>query len=314
MKSKDIIQQKYKNVTCPKCNSNQVKKDGKRKTQNRGKIQRNRCKECDFRFVIDDGFYRMRNNENKITAGIDLYYKGVSLRKVQEHFQAFYPHNSSHMSVYRWIVKYSTMVSNLTDNMPIQCGKEMMSDEMEYHRRLYHQKGMKGIEQNWFVDTFDLQTRFMIVGEYIKSRTNENLIKIMKKTKFKTGEQVKIVTTDGLQGYPTVLRKTFSLQSPYHASSRTKSKIIHNVVIADERGFNYPIERLHNTIRERTKVMRGFHGCLESAHAIMKGLEINYNFNRKHMSLGKRTPAEFAIPQLELGVNRWLDLIKMSRI
>jgi len=60
--------------------------------------------------------------------------------------------------------------------------------------------------------------------------------------------------------------------------------------------------------------MRGFHGRIESAYAIMKGLEINYNFNRKHMSLGKRTPAEVAIPQLELGVNKWLKLIKMSKI
>ncbi|MFH1592189.1 MAG: hypothetical protein ABIB47_02365 [Candidatus Woesearchaeota archaeon] len=312
MKSKDIIREKYKKVSCFRCSSNKIKKDGKRKTQNRGNIQRYRCKECNFRFVIDDGFYRMRTNENKITAGIDLYYKGVSLRKVQEHFQSFYPKNSTHVSVYNWIVKYSMMVSNLTDNVPIQCGNEMMSDEMEYHRRLYHQKGMKGVEQNWFVDTFDLQTRFMIIGEYMKSRTNKNLIKVMKKTKFKTGEQVKIVTTDGLQGYPTVLRKTFGLQSPYHASSRTKSKIIHNVVIASERGFNHPIERLHNTIRERTKIMRGFHGCIDSAHAIMKGLEINYNFNRKHMALGNKTPAEIAIIDLKLGVNKWLDLIKLS--
>jgi len=306
MKSKDIIEQKYKNVTCPKCNSNQIKRDGKRKTNNRGKIQRYRCKECNFRFVIDDGFYRMRNHPNKITAGIDLYYKGVSLRKVQEHFQAFYPHNSSHMSIYRWIVKYAKMVGTLIDNIPIKCGKEMQSDEMEYYR--------KAKEQNWFVDTFDVKTKFMVMGEYMKSRTNENLIKVMKKAKFKTGEQVKMVTTDGLRGYPRVLRKVFSLQSPYHASSKTKSKIIHNVVIADERGFNYPIERLHNTIRERTKVMRGFHGCIESAHAIMKGLEINYNFNRKHMSLDKKTPAEIAIPQLELGVNKWLDLIKLNKI
>jgi len=66
------------------------------------------------------------------------------------------------------------------------------------------------------------------------------------------------------------LRKVFSLQSPYHSSSRTKSKITYDVVITDEMGFNYPIERLHNTIREGTKVRRGFHGCLESAHAIMK--------------------------------------------
>jgi transposase-like protein len=154
----------------------------------------------------------------------------------------------------------------------------------------------------------------MVTGEYMKSRTNENLIKVMKRAKFKTGEQVEIVTTDGLRGYPKVLRKTFGLQSPHHASSRTKSKIIHNIVIADERGFNYPIERLHNTIRERTKIMRGFHGCIGSAHAIMKGLEINYNFNRKHMSLRKKTLAEVAIPQLELGMNKWLDLIKLSKI
>ena len=314
IKSNNGKNKEYKKVTCSNCSSENTIKWGRRKTGNRGKIQRYKCKKCNNTFVIDDGFFRMRTNENKITAGIDLYYKGVSLRKIQEHFQAFYPHNSSHMSVYRWIVKYSMVVSNLTDSLPIQSGNEMMSDEMEYHRRLYHQKGMKGVEQNWFVDTFDLQTRFMIIGEYMKSRTNENLIKVMKKTKSKTGEQIKIVTTDGLQGYPTVLRKTFSLQSPYHASSRTKSKIIHNVVIASERGFNHPIERLHNTIRERTKVMRGFHGCIESAYAIMKGLEINYNFNRKHMALGNKTPAEVAIPQLELGLNKWLDLIKISKL
>jgi len=234
------------------------------------------------------------------------------MQEVQEHFQAFYPHNSSHMSVYRWIIKYATMVSNLIDNIPIKCGKEMQSDEMEYYRR--KSKYQKGKEQNWFVDTFDVETKFMVTGEYMRSRTNENLIKVMKRAKFKVGEQVEIVTTDGLRGYPKVLRKTFSLQSPYHASSKTKSKIIHNVVIADERGFNYPIERLHNTIRERTKVMRGFHGCIESAHAIMKGLEINYNFNRKHMSLDKKTPAEVAISHLELGVNKWLDLIKLSKV
>lgn len=311
--SKNRKEKNYKKLSCPNCKSENIIKRGFRKTENRGKIQRYSCKDCSHRFVVDDGFFRMRNHPNKITAGIDLYYKGVSLRKVQEHYQAFYPKNSSHVSVYNWILRYATMVSKLTDNIPIQCGNEMMSDEMEYHRRLYHQKGMKGVEQNWFVDTFDLQTRFMIIGEYMKSRTNENLIKVMKKTKFKTRDSIKIVTTDGLQGYPTVLRKIFSLQSPYHASSRTKSKIIHNVVIASERGFNHPIERLHNTIRERTKVMRGFHGCLESAHAIMKGLEINYNFNRKHMALGKKTPAEVAIPQLKLGVNKWLDLIKLSK-
>ena len=311
MKSKDIIEQKYKKISCPFCSSNNVIKRGVRKTENRGKVQRYGCKNCNKRFCIDDGFWKMKNHEKKITLCIDLYYKGVSFRKLQEHLRAFYSHNSHYSTIYRWIVKYSTIISKFTDNLQIKSGREIMSDEMEYYRRV--SKNHKGREQNWFIDTFEIQTRFMIAGEYMKSRTNENLTKILKKTKFKTGEQVEIVTTDGLMGYPAVLRKTFSLQSPYHASSRTKSKIIHNVVIASERGFNHPIERLHNTIRERTKVMRGFHGCLESAYAIMKGLEINYNFNRKHMALNSKTPAEIAIPQLELGINKWLDLIKLSK-
>jgi len=76
--------------------------------------------------------------------------------------------------------------------------------------------------------------------------------------------------------------------------------------------FNHPIERLHNSIRERTKVMRGFHGCMESASIIMKGYEIYYNFIRKHQEIGC-CPYELAIPELELGKNKWLDLIKLSK-
>jgi len=58
--------------------------------------------------------------------------------------------------------------------------------------------------------------------------------------------------------------------------------------------------------------MRGFHGCIKSAYTIMKGLEINYNFVRKHLALNGKTPAEIAISQLVLGNNKWLDLIKLS--
>ncbi|MBS3117940.1 DDE-type integrase/transposase/recombinase [Candidatus Woesearchaeota archaeon] len=86
---------------------------------------------------------------------------------------------------------------------------------------------------------------------------------------------------------------------------------IYNIVIASERGFNHPIERLHNSIRERTKVMRGFHGSMLSASAIMKGYEIYYNFCRKHQVLNKY-PYELAT-NLELGNNKGLDLIKLAK-
>ena len=60
--------------------------------------------------------------------------------------------------------------------------------------------------------------------------------------------------------------------------------------------------------------MRGFHGSLESARAIMKGIEIYYNFIRKHQGIDDKTPSEEAIPELILSTNKWLSLIKLSKI
>jgi len=56
--------------------------------------------------------------------------------------------------------------------------------------------------------------------------------------------------------------------------------------------------------------MRGF-GELNSAKAIMKGYEIYYNFCRKHQALNKY-PYELAT-DLELGSNKWLDLIRLAK-
>ena len=288
-------------IKCPYCSSNEVIKRGLRNTENRGKIQRYSCKKCNKRFVVNNGFFRMRNHPQKITLCMDLFFRGVSLRKAQEHLQAFYPHNSSHMTIYRWITKYSNMIGKYTDTLKLNVGYELMSDEME--------ERVRG-RQGWFVDVMDTKTRFMVSSDFMYGRTLENMIKVMRKARIRTGEQVKVVTTDGLMGYGSVLKKTFGLKSPNHYVSSARSRIIHNIVKANERGFNHKIERLHNSIRERTKIFRGF-GSLEGATAIMKGYEIFYNFIRKHQALNK-CPYELAIPELKLGTNKWLDLIRLS--
>lgn len=287
-------------IKCEKCDGKNIKKEGVRKTKNRGKVQRYKCKDCSHRFSEDDGFWKMKNHEDKITACMNMYYAGMSLRKIQEHLQMFAPKNSHYSTIYRWIVKYANMISTLTDNLRVKSGQELMSDEMEYHRLR---------EQNWFVDVMDTETRFVVASDYMKSRTIENLTRVLKRGKVATGEQIKIVTTDGLQDYERVLKKSFGLKTHWNH----KSPIIHNVVIASERGFNHKIERLHNTIRDRTKIMRGFHGSLESARSIMKGMEIYYNFVRKHQGIEGKTPSEEAIPELTLSTNKWLSLIKMSK-
>jgi len=135
------------------------------------------CKDCSYRFVEDNGFFRMRNNPKKISLCLDLFYRGVSTRKVQEHFQAFYPHNSSHKTIYKWVLKYAKMISIYTDNLKLKVGKELQIDEVEYHRRKYHQKGKKGVSKDWFIDSIDTQTRFMVASEYVNARSSKRELK-----------------------------------------------------------------------------------------------------------------------------------------
>src|SRR3989344_3920403 len=103
------------NIKCSKCSSENVIKWTKRETLDRGFIKRYKCKNCQTTFTLDDGFFRMRNSPLKITCALDLFYNGVSTRKVQQHFKAFYPHNSSHKSIYKWIVKYAKLIHKFTD-------------------------------------------------------------------------------------------------------------------------------------------------------------------------------------------------------
>src|SRR3989344_6133620 len=121
-------------INCLECKSQETIKWCKRKTENRGLIQRYKCKSCNSYFTLDDGFYRMRNAPQKITLCLDLFYRGVSTRKVQEHLEAFYPHNLSHKSIYKWIIKYSNQISSFTDGLKLEVGEELQVDEMEYNR------------------------------------------------------------------------------------------------------------------------------------------------------------------------------------
>jgi len=306
MNNKINNKREIKNI-CPNCKSKNIIKWTKRKTQNRGFIQRYKCKDCNNTFTIDDGFFRMRNHPKKITCALDLFYRGISTRKVQEHFKAFYPHNADHSSVLRWITKYSLMISKFTDNLKLQVGKEIQIDEMEYHRRKYHNK--KGVDKNWFIDIVDCKTRYMVASEYVKHREQTELKSVLSKAKIKTDMQIEIVTSDGLLAYPKAVHKSFTIKE----KSNTKQfGVKHNVVNASRgEGFNIMIERLHNNIRQRTKTFRGFHGSIDSANAIMKGYEIYYNFITKHQAINK-CPYELATDLKLNSGNKWLELIKMA--
>jgi len=86
---------------CKFCHSEHIIKYGK---QN-GK-QYYKCKDCNRRFVDNIDFENMKYDPKIIALTLDLYFKGVSLRKISHHLQQFYDLNICHKSVYNWIEKY----------------------------------------------------------------------------------------------------------------------------------------------------------------------------------------------------------------
>jgi transposase-like protein len=97
------------------------------------------------------------------------------------------------------------------------------------------------------------------------------------------------------------LKEFWTLKNP-----RTEHVRIPNI---RDRSNNNMVERLHGTIRQRNKVMRGLDD-METAQTMMDGLRIYYNFLRPHSALEGRTPAEKA--KLETESQTWHSLIKKA--
>ena len=76
---------------------------------------------------------------------------------------------------------------------------------------------------------------------------------------------------------------------------------------------NNSIERYNQDINDRIKTMRNF-GSFRRAEYFLNLKRIIHNFVNPHMQLGGITPAEKAEIDLELGRNKFLELIKKQAI
>jgi len=144
----------------------------------------------------------------------------------------------------------------------------------------------------------------MVANLITKHREDDDAEKIFKKAKVHSnGKKPKYLVTDGLQSYHSAFNKVFY---DHHRSS------VH--VKADRlkaRTNNNKVERLHNTVRERQKVMRGLQND-DTATTFNDGFKAFYNHIRPHMALKGNTPAQAAGIDSKLGRNRWLGIIQKS--
>ncbi len=288
-------------LQCEKCHSDSIVKNGT-KHNKRGLTQRYKCKACGYRFIVDYGFERSRASPKAVTAALDLYFKGVSLRKVCDHLKQFYGIPVTHPAVLKWIRKFATVVKPYVDQIvPPHLSGIYHVDEMMVHVR--KGENAKGHYQ-WLWNLMDNTTRYWICAKITDSRYTSDASTVFRDAKEKVGLPTAIVH-DGLSSYDRAYNKEFfTLKNP-------RVQNIRSVSVRHE-GLNAKVERLNGTMREREKVMRGMDNA-ESAQQLVEALRINYNFCREHSITGK-TPAEMAGIHLPMKDNRLEGLLRQSAL
>ena len=223
---------------------------------------------------------------------MDLYFKGLSTRKVGDTIYQFYKIKVDHATIIRWINTYMGKINEHVNELEPDVGEIWHSDEQKIK-----------VNGEWFYswNMLDADTRFLISNAITKERSDLETRSVLRKVKRNAhGANPRAVITDGMVSYPSAIKSIFG-EDIIHA---------HNVGMRDRINNNI-LERYHGTYRERDKVTRGLENIV-TARQMNENRRTYYNFIRKHTGIGGLTPAQMAGINLNLGRNRWLGLIEKS--
>jgi putative transposase len=260
-------------MNCKYCHSESVVKNGKVN----GK-QVYKCKACGKRFVKNGKFAKMRTDKNIIVAAINLYYDGLSLRKTQQNLKRLFGKKVSQVTILNWIKKYSILVKEYVKTLVPQLSGLWHEDET-----------MLDCEGRnvWFWEMIDEDTKFLVASHLSETRTLKDTIAIFQKGLDQSKVRPRAVFVDGSHAYKTAYNKVFRT-----LKKATRPEFVQRVGVRT-RETNNIVERLHGTLKDRTRPMRGLKD-FESTNAILEGYTVHYNYVREHQSLGGKTPAEAA--------------------
>jgi len=273
-------------MNCKYCGSENLVKDGKVK----GK-QVFKCKDCKKRFYMNGKFAKMRTGKKLIVTALNLYYDGLSLRKTQRNLKQIFGENVSQVTILNWIKKYSRLV------------KEYMITLVPQLSGLWHEaETMIQCEGRsiWFWEMIDEDTKFMVASHLSGTRTLEDTIAIFKKGFEQSKERPRAVFVDGSHVYNRAFNKVF-----YTLRKDTRPELVQRVDVRT-RETNNIVERLHGTLKDRTKPMRGLKS-FESTKLLLEGYAVHYNCVRPHQSLSGKTPAQAARMEVP---SSWKGLIE----
>ncbi len=277
-------------IKCDQCGSIKVMRYGSYKNK-----QVYKCKDCQHKFKEQSLLKGIKFNPEIVTFALDLYFSGLSLRKVARNLNDHFSLDMSFSTIYSWIQKYIPRISEHVNSLIPQLSNQWHVDELFVKMKDGEtRKGHTGIAYLWNV--MDRESRFLIASKLSEKRDINGAVQAFNEAiKNSHGNKPEVVYTDALRAYREGVR-----------TLGDKVEHIAKCGINKPHANNNRVERLNGTLRERVKVQRGWKS---NESAIAEGQRIYYNFVKPHQALEGKTPAEQAGIETK-GKDKWKNLFK----
>jgi transposase-like protein len=282
-------------LQCGRCGSIRIIKYGMN-----GAKQAYWCKDCAHKFT-PSLLKKAKYTPEMITLTLDLYFSGMSLRKIARTMNDHFGTSLTPVTVFRWMKRFVPQISEYANSLTPQLSDTWHADELFVKMKgapSYKDRG--SIAFLWNV--MDRKTRFLLASKLTKARESKAGEWAMREAvRNAHGSEPEKILTDGLLAYKDAIGYAFQGEKrPVHIAKAGLRKPHAN---------NNRIERLNGTLRERVKVQRGWKSM---DTPIADGQRIQYNFVKPHQALQGQTPAQMA----GIGVrgNKWLALLRAAVI
>lgn len=253
------------------------------------------CKDCKRKFNEQSLLKKVQFTPELITLTLDLYFSGLSLRKIARNISDHFNIHVEYTTIYSWITKYVPLISEYVNTLaPKELSDTWHADEMFVKLKggQFHKSGAR---VGFLWNVMDRQTRFLLSSKLSEERDKFGGIAAFKEAIANAhGLTPNEVRADSLNSYPHIVKTTLP-----------NAKLIAKCGIRKPHANNNRIERLNGTLRERVKVQRGWKTIKTQ---LAEGQRIQYNFVKPHMALDGQTPAEIA----GLNVKGWKELLEKS--
>jgi putative transposase len=252
------------------------------------------CKECQHKFRELSILTKIKFTPELVILCLDLYFSGLSLRKVARNVINHFNVDLHHSTIYDWIQRYIPKISEYVNSLIPQLSNQWHIDELFVKMKEGEtRKGQSSIA--YLGNVMDRESRFLIASKLSEKRDINGAVQAFNEAIKNSHNKPDVVYTDALRTYREGVKQTLG----------DKVEHIAKCGINKPHANNNRVERLNGTLRERVKVQRGWKS---DKSAIAEGQRIYYNFVKSHQALEGKTPVEKAGIATK-GKNRWKNLM-----